>query len=532
MIAVTAGLAATLGVSAGPAAQSPQPVFRSSTRLVQVSVVVQDREGRPVPGLTAADFEVVEGGRPHPVAHFAVQTRESLRSASASLTPGAFTNVLDGRVGTGATILLFDRLNTADFDQIYARRHLARFLSELRPEERLGFYMLDGRHLRIIHDFTSDASTLRSMIDGVSKTTSAELAGSEDELMRPPVMADGLDAMFEAMIERAELSVQGYFITNRVDATVQTLEILAERLAGVQGRKNVIWISSAFPLYFNDGISAQQMSSRVYRATRALSHADISIHPVDARGLQGAFSGHPADRQRSFLTMQEQAPGFDTSSLIAEQTGGRVFRNTNDLRAAMNRAVEDADLTYGLGYYPQDERFDGRFRRIEVKVKKADVTVRHRRGYYAHPPKASAGLEKDALIAALQYPVEATSLGITVTASLAATDTLTLAMRVDPAGLSLEKRDGGWRGQLEVAIGQRLRDEALHNSKHLTVPLDIPDAMHERLLTEGLTLTSTIPLQPQTRMVIVGVRDLSSGAIGTVRIDRTRLQPGIAQNHE
>lgn len=72
--------------------------------------------------------------------------------------------------------MLFDRLNTADIDQIYARRHLVTFLRQLEPGERLGFYVLDGRYLRIIHDFTRDTEALLRLIDGVSKTTSAELA--------------------------------------------------------------------------------------------------------------------------------------------------------------------------------------------------------------------------------------------------------------------------------------------------------------------------------------------------------------------
>lgn len=524
VIAPAVLMTAALVVSAHLFAQSPQPVFKSSTRLVQVSVVVQDRNGRPVPGLTAADFEIIEGGKKHPVAHFAVQTHEALRSASAAVPAGSFSNVLDGRVGTGATILLFDRMNTGDFDQIYAREHIIKFLRQLQPEERLGLYVLDRSHLRIVHDFTSDASTLLSTLDDLAKTTSAELAGSEDKLDRPPPVGDGLDALFDALLERSEEAMQGFFIERRVDATAETLEILAERFAGVQGRKNVIWISSSFPLYIKDGIWLKQMSPQVYRASRALSHADISIYPVDARGLQGAFSGHVSNPQRGFTTMAQQAPTFDTSSIIAEQTGGRVFRNTNDLRGAMTRAVEDADLTYVLGYYPENERFDGRFRTIDVNVKKPNVSVRHRKGYYAHPPKVEAGLEKDALIKALHYPVEATALGVTVTPSTPANGEITLAMKIDPAGLSLEQRDGRWKGQLEVAIGQRLADNTLQNSTHVTVPLDIPDAMRTELMNRGLVLNRTITLDPQARMVIVGLRDLVSGAIGTVRMDRARLQ--------
>jgi VWFA-related protein len=486
-----------------------------------VSAIVQDRDGRPVPGLTAADFEVRERGKVQTVAHLAVQTRDALEAATASLPPGAFTNVLDGRVGSGATVLLFDRVNTQALDQVYARRHIIDFIRRLRPDERLGFYVLDSSALRIVNDFTADASALLAIVDGLTADTSVALAGSEAKLDRPEDIGNArIDAIFAEMIDKSELAVQAFYMERRADATVETLEVLAERLSGVRGRKNVIWVSSAFPIRFHDGISPRDMSPRVYRATRALSDADISIYPVDARGLIGGLSG-PAGRP-THTRMAQLAPAEDTSNIIAHQTGGKVFRNTNDLRAAMTRAVEDSELTYVLGYYSEDERFDGRFRNIDVKVKKPGVSVRHRSGYYAHPPKAAA-LEKDALIDALQYPLEATSLGLTVTHRMSANGEVMLTMAIDPSGLTLQQKDGRWLGQLEVAIGQRLADRRLMNSAHMTVPVNVPDSVLADLFKSGLTLSRTFTLDPAARLVVVGVRDLSSGAIGTVRIDARKL---------
>ena len=235
----------------------------------------------------------------------------------------------------------------------------------------------------------------------------------------------------------------------------------------------------------------------------------------------GGLTG-PAGRP-TLTTMRDLAPSEDTSNIIAHQTGGKVFRNTNDLRAAMARAVEDSEVTYVLGYYSQDERFDGRFRPISVKVKKPGINVRHRSGYYAHPPKAAV-LEKDALIAALQYPLEATSLGLTVTHQPAANGQVTLAITIDPATLSLQQKDGHFVGQLELAIGQRLTDKRLQSSAHLTVPLKVPEAMQAELFKQGMTLNRTIAVDPSAAIVVVGVRDLMSGAIGTVRIDAAKVR--------
>jgi hypothetical protein len=150
------------------------------------------------------------------------------------------------------------------------------------------------------------------------------------------------------------------------------------------------------------------------------------------------------------------------------------------------------------------------------------VSVRHRSGYYAHPPKAAA-LEKDALIDALQYPLEATSLGLTVTHKMAANGEVMLTIAIDPSGLSLQQQDGRWVGQLEVAIGQRLADRRLKSSAHMTVPVNVPDSVIADLFKSGLTLSRTFALDPAAGLVVVGVRDLMSGAIGTVRIDARKL---------
>jgi hypothetical protein len=124
---------------------------------------------------------------------------------------------------------------------------------------------------------------------------------------------------------------------------------------------------------------------------------------------------------------------------------------------------------------------------------------------------------------ALHFPLEATSLGLTVTHTASANGEVTLTMAIDPSGLGLQQKDGRWVGQLEVAIGQRLADRRLQSLAHLTVPLNVPDAMLTDLFESGLTLNRTFALDPAASLVVVGVRDLMSGAIGTVRINADKL---------
>ena len=105
----------------------------------------------------------------------------------------------------------------------------------------------------------------------------------------------------------------------------------------------------------------------------------------------------------------------ETSQVIAEKTGGRAYFNTNDLGGAIQRAAEDSRLTYVLGYTPSHGQWDGRFREIKVRVRRRDVSVRHRSGYFAVRPEVPSAVDKqNAIVAALDSPLDATGVGVSV----------------------------------------------------------------------------------------------------------------------
>ena len=520
-------------VSAGSAQNSPPanqpPIFRADTGLVRVSVVVQDRNGRPVTGLTAADFELFDHRQPQKVALFSVEG--SAAPARASVQENVFTNGIDGPASAGVTVLLFDRLNTLQEHQTIARNHIFQYLKQLRPEDRVGFYVLEADEVLVLHDFTRDAESLIKAVERVDTRTSVPLAGSQAQLVRG--LEAGLrdfDTEIEGWVARAEEHIQGFFTDRRVKATTGAMEGIAAHLAGVRGRKNVIWISSGFPILFNDGIMLRNSSPELYRATRALNDADIAFYPVDARGLMGVFSTPPGARQQEFSTLDDLMSNVETSQVIAEKTGGRAYFNTNDLGGAIQRAAEDSRLTYVLGYVPSHGQWDGRFREIKVRVRRADVTVRHRSGYYAVRPQAPSADRQNAIVAALDSPLDATGIGVSVRLDKAASPVdVMLTIRVDPAGVVLQPEAGMWTGEVDVAIAQTLPDGRLVRTTDTTVPLRLADSARQQLLSEGLTLTRTLTVRPDADQVKVAVRN-GAGAIGTVTIPASRLRREIKQS--
>lgn len=522
--------------TAQQAPPSPQvPTFRASTRLVPISVVVTDRAGRPIDGLTAADFEIREGGKVQPVSAFAVeQSAVKPPAFIAAAAPNSFTNVLDGRTGGGATIILYDPVNTRDVDQRRALDHILALLAKMRPEERVGFYVLKSDGLLIVHDFTRDTASLVKLLTRYAPATSRELVASEEKIARTAPDPDpAIEARFEEALQRTEQVTQMFHIDRRARITTGALEALTRRLAGVSGRKNVIWVTGSFPLQFGEGVERQTWSQDVYRATRALSHSDIAIYVVHAAGLVAAqqvvhsSAATPTSPTGSVFSTPTHvnAAALDTGHIVAEQTGALVYKNTNDLAGAMKRAIDDANVTYVLGYYPSNDQWDARFRRIQVKVLRRDAIVRHRSGYYAHPPLAvDPDHRKTGLAEAIAYPIEATGVGLAVRADRRENNQVVLTLTVDPQGINLQEKQGRLAGALDIAIAQRMSDNALARNLETTLPLDFTPDVREALQRDGLTLTRTLELQANTRQIVVAVRDVTTGAIGTVIIDTSRLR--------
>jgi VWFA-related protein len=509
--------------------QEPPQTFRATTRLVHVSVVVHDGRGAPVAGLTAADFQLFDKGAEQQVSLFTVEAPRVADDANVARAGTFFTNRVDGVPAAGVTVLLFDRVNTRDVDQSRAREHVIRFLGQLNPRDRVAFYVLESNTVRVLHDFTSDAAALVRAIRRVHGPTSPELAASEEKMPEIPASGDpAFDAETAAWIAATEQKVQGFYTINRAEAATAALESIARRLAGVRGRKNLIWVSSGFPLVINDGWSTRTMGREITKATQILNAADIAVYPVDARGLQGAFATDPGARNAQFATLGTTMPNIETMTVVADRTGGRAFFNTNDLGTAILRAATDSRLTYVLGYYPSHNEWDGRFRDIKVKVRRPGVDVRHRTGYLALPNDfvRTAGSRRNAMIDALSDPIEATGIGLAVGVdpSAAGKDQIGLNVIVDAASVALENRGGTWNGALDLAVAQTLPDGRLVRSVDLTLTLQLTPENRERALKTGLPVNRTIALRPDAQQVRVAAYDPASGAVGSIYIDASKLQ--------
>jgi VWFA-related protein len=498
-----------------------QPVVKTGTQLVRVTVLVRDHNGKPVTGLQAADFTVSEDGKTQPIAFF--DPNESLPPTSSPAPPivpadgtPVFSN-LAGDTVRNVTVILLDRLNTAWTDQAQARDAIKKFLSQLRPEDRVALYALDGTALHILHDFTADTAALLKAASGAARITSTAV---DAQSMTPePVL--GPELRTDRDSPEYMLQVLGAAAYN----TVSALQAIGRHLAGTPGRKSIVWLTAGLPM---DAllVHAVDRTSEIQRATRALNTSGVAVYPVDARGLIGAFSDPgTATRPPTFTTLGAVSGNVEILRSVADDTGGRVFMNSNNIAGSIRSAIDDAEAYYVLGYYAPSQSDDGRYRRIAVTTRAAGVDLRYRRGYFATQSDASGSDRKAAIERALRDVLDATSVPVTVAVGPGTLEQgIELAITADGRALALRSDQNVWTGAIDLAIAQFHDDRSMHVDTDTTVRLRLTDTQHETLLASGLTLSQHVKLAPETVRVAVVVRDATTGSIGSVFLPANRIK--------
>jgi VWFA-related protein len=412
------------------------PVIKVTTRLVQVNVVVHNKKGEPVRDLTKEDFVLFDKGQEQKILFFSKESSEALPTNLPPLAPGVVSNRYtnfrsrEGEkhlapIPTSLSVILLDGLNTAFTDQHYAKESLIKFLNQLQPGDRVAIYTLTNG-LRVLHDFTSDTeSLLAALKKHRNQDSSALSASSYDD-------ANTGNDDLDAFLDRSNEAIATFYQARRAQTTLEALQTIAHHLAGMPGRKNLIWLSGSFPTLVGLGPDGalgrdfQDFSSEMQRAMRTMNDSSIAIYPVDARGLMGVFATMPSisPQSRGGNPARGRPPGdqraqnqllqtHGTMREIADRTGGRAFMNTNDLTGAIHEAMDDARVTYVLAYSPSHDQWDNKFREIKIKLNRSGLDARYRKGYYAyseHPTDLT--LRKAILSEAASSPLASTGLAI------------------------------------------------------------------------------------------------------------------------
>ena len=278
-------------------------VLKTTTRLVQFDLIVEDRRGKPVESLTPDDLTLFDNGKAQKIALFTRNTDKAIQNSADNERVGAerdldvYRNRKQGpdQPANSVTVVLFDALNTSPGDQSYARAELLKFLRQLQPEDHVAIYLLTNK-LRVINEFTQDSKALLAAVARLQSSTSLYL---EDSTQPYTTSADtgitdtkGARHLASA-INDMNSKMSDISNANRMRITANAIEAIANHVMGVPGRKNLVWVSGSFPVSIsfrsndNSPVSSesQNFTPALERVARALNQSNMAIYPVDARGI-------------------------------------------------------------------------------------------------------------------------------------------------------------------------------------------------------------------------------------------------------
>jgi VWFA-related protein len=533
-------LAAQSNSPAAGAADNPETTLRVNSRAVLVDVIVTDRKGNPVQGLKQDAFTVTEQGKPQAISYFeehsaAMKAADAKKLEFPTLPPNVFTNFSPIPTPPAVTVLLLDALNTPMSDQIYLRESAKHYLKTLKPGSRLAIFTMSLR-LSFVQGFADDPAVLATAL-GYRKNDKSEpavLLQSQEEsnaqaavvgMMAATEAAGGGAAPTSAASPEAIAAFQQFLQetryaqdSDREYRTMQNLNQLATYLGAFPGRKNVIWMSGAFPLALF-GQTAMRFDDSIVKTINLLAAARIAIYPVDVRGAStqtlyaaenkldptisspsqmlgpppGLAAGSPNAGTGAFASsIQDEGRARNASNstmdALAQATGGKAFYNQNDLSGIIGKVVEGSSNFYTVSYTPTDTKMDGSFRSIDVKVAGGNYALSFRRGYVARDedlPGSAQTRQQQALQHASLNPVAIDPLAAFMDFGLPQTDQIlykTLIQHLPPKPPGAADAKPSLKGPLD-----RYSVDFAIDLKDLRLRLD-PDGLHKGTLNLSLVV--------------------------------------------
>ena len=549
-------LAAAAGARARPQSSpspSPQTTFPTGVEIVKVDVVVTDKAGRPVDGLTRDDFTVEEDGQPQ-----AIESFEAIRVPPASIAPvverpRVSTNH-EPTSGPGRTfVVVFDDLNLTSLQTPQAKAAVAEFLEKgVREGDRVLLAATGGGAWwsARMEAGRVELVALVKRLEGRRRVDTEPDRMTDWEALRIHVFRDRevaarVQRRFKEYgvtpasdVERYEyrFSFEDPYLLQRASQVyLQTLERnrlmlgLLERalvaLASTPGRKAAILVSEGF---VHDPTLGE--FKEVVDASR---RSNVAVYFVDARGLTGMPLAATAEFGPQLLPQDLSSMSLDDplasegSEVLAADTGGFTVKNTNDLAEGVQRIARESEAYYLLGYRPTNTARDGRFRKIDVKVRSKGVRVRARRGYYALAEgEAEAETERRAadrpdFQPALDSPFSVGDVPLSMTALVFGEQEMgkaavLVATEVDIRDFAFEEREGQLVDELQVLLVVAHRETGEFHRYDQAVEMTIRPEALKALKRSGYVIARPFPLAPGGYQAKIVVRDKRSGRMGTV----------------
>jgi len=466
----------------GPYAEQapPQqpPTFRGSAEAVQLSVIVTDRQGHPVSGLTEDDFEILEDGKPRSITTFSAIDIPIVRTERQVAESDVLSN---DRPQGRLFIIALDQM-AAD-SALKTRAFLRRFIEQyFGPGDTASVVLTTGGLRESGQDFTSNPRLLLNAIDRFDGGINlSELGGPDGPRLREKnFIGDFKKLMSFASTLRAGRKAVIFISQNIPVDAYEAVERGRARFGGLFSEVDTDWI---------DALSL---------ATRN----NIAVYPIDPRGLTTGVTGESEDG--SAAASQSTADERIGLGGLAAVTGGFAFANSNNYTAAFERLVRENSTYYLLAFNSGVDYRDGRYVRVEVRVKRPDLQVRSTEGYLSPRGKQQQQPQRrpSTVLAATWDAVTSaiTTSGVSMRISAAPFKgrgkdaVVPITLEIAPDKLNLVEENGAWRGQVEVIFAVTDSKKRRFPTMRHRFALALKPETYERVSKGAMRFLSQLPL--------------------------------------
>lgn len=542
-------------------------VIRSTTREVVLNLVVRDDRGRHVKDLKAGSVEVYENGVRQKITSFRyVPGNEVRESAGAEPKTAASVSAPKPLRPNNLICLVFHNIpSDAEIlkQSLTAAQEL--FKMPLQPDTYIGVFRLDAR-LHALFPFTDNREALSQAARAGFMVPPTSLARTAETLPDAGVAQED-SAAGQASPDDTRAGIAGSMATTGAGAErsgqiaaaarqhMDQMQSMLSALSTLPGRKTV--------LLFSPGVINPEDPDLLKAVIERARAAQVTIYALDVRGPAGAqtnadeisriakVSARQADRDQSMSDMMENMRQGDdmmaavrssdrqaTLRALAESTGGSLFA-TYDYRKPFERVLEDVFTHYELTYRPVSDKLDGRFRPIDVRLARKDLTVTTRAGYFALPEAPGIGtpapFEAPALAALAADPrpeqFEARAAAFRFRPGTE-TSEYTVAFDVPPAGLKATPQPDVNRQRLHVSLLALVKDAGGQVIGKISrdFPVEVPDEQLAALRANSLAYQQPVKLPPGRFTIETAVVDheANRASAGVIEIDNPPAQKGIA----
>ncbi len=505
-----------------PASQEQDHVIRITVNLVQVDAVVTDSRGRHVADLEAQDFELLQDGKAQQITSFQF-VRGSARTEAVVVEPGAPpappVRLRASQVQRTIAVVV-DDLSMSWESMAYAQQALKKFVNEKIQAGDLVAVVRTGAGMGALQSFTSDKRQMLAAVERVKWN---------------PLGRGGISAFGNTDEEEDEAFQSMDDFRDRIFSvgTLGAINYVVNGLRELPGRKSVVLVSDGMRILDREG-NTDMVLEQLRRLTDLANRAGVVIYTLDSRGLptlsMGANERGPRDRNpvaAADRMSQRRSDYFESQNglhYLAVETGGIFYRDSNDIAGSLGKVLEDQQGYYLLGYSPAESTFNKDYHKIQVKVKRAGLTVRSRTGFLGIPDTEARPAPKtrqQQMLAALTSPFGSGGVPIKLTAlyseNAKAGSFVSSLLHIDVGQLPFEEDAQGWHKASIDALVMTFGDNGVPvDESDKTFTINLRGNTYRQALRNGLIYTIHHPIKkPGAYQLRAVIRDAASGKTGS-----------------